>query len=130
MLLIKTYIDKSPIHGIGVFASEFIKKGTVIWEFNPLVDIILTPDQFKEFPEVMQEFAEYISIPYPYGADNYCLSLDNGQYMNHSFDPNMGPCPERGVVDIALRDIPKGTEMMVDYSVEDHRTDWAELFKD
>jgi len=47
MLLIKTYLDKSPIHGIGVFAGEFIKKGTQVWEFNPLIDIILTPEQAR-----------------------------------------------------------------------------------
>ena len=42
MLLVKTYLDKSLIHGVGVFADEFIKKGTLMWEFNPLIDVVLT----------------------------------------------------------------------------------------
>ena len=126
MLLIKTYLDKSPIHGIGVFADEFIKKGTLVWKFNPLIDIILTPEQRQKLPEVTRDFINYISVPYPFGADNYCLSLDNAQYMNHSDDPNMGPDAKKGG-DIALRDIPKGAEMTVDYRVEDHRIDVSDF---
>ena len=59
MLLIKTYLDKSPIHGVGVFANEFVKKGTVVWQFNPLVDIILTEEQLNELPEVIKEFIRH-----------------------------------------------------------------------
>ena len=33
MLLVKTYLDKSPIHGIGVFAGETIRKDAKIWRF-------------------------------------------------------------------------------------------------
>ena len=33
MLLVKTYLDRSPIHGLGVFAAEFIRKGTRVWRF-------------------------------------------------------------------------------------------------
>ena len=35
MMLVRNYIDKSPIHGVGVFAGEFIPKGTCIWELTP-----------------------------------------------------------------------------------------------
>ena len=38
MLVVKTYINKSKIHGFGLFAGENIKKGTVIWKFNPVID--------------------------------------------------------------------------------------------
>src|SRR6185312_11978 len=33
MLLVKTYLDKSAIHGLGVFAAERIRKETKIWRF-------------------------------------------------------------------------------------------------
>ena len=33
MLLVKTYLDRSPIHGLGVYAAERIRKGTKIWRF-------------------------------------------------------------------------------------------------
>ncbi len=38
MLLVKTFLDKSAIHDIDLFAAEGIRKGTVVWKFNPLVD--------------------------------------------------------------------------------------------
>ena len=31
MLLVKTYLDKSSIHGVGVFAGETIRKDQKIW---------------------------------------------------------------------------------------------------
>ena len=88
MLLIETYLDKSPIHGVGVFANEFVKKGTVVWQFNPLIDnIILTEEQLRELPEVIKEFVDIIGFSYPFGVNNYCMSIDHAQYMNHSETP-------------------------------------------
>jgi hypothetical protein len=123
MLLIKTYLDKSPIQGVGVFANEFVKKGTPVWKFNPLIDIILIPEQLVELPEATREFIDSVAISYPYGSDNFCLSVDNANYMNHSDAPNVSSDTEPN---IALRDIPKGTELTVDYYKEDHRTDESE----
>jgi hypothetical protein len=37
MLLVKTTIAPSPIHGIGLFADQFIPQGTRIWEFTTLL---------------------------------------------------------------------------------------------
>ena len=35
MLLVKTTLACSPIHGIGLFADQCILQGTRIWEFTP-----------------------------------------------------------------------------------------------
>lgn len=126
MLLIKTYLDKSPIHGVGVFAGELVKKGTPVWKFNPLIDIILTPEQMNALPEAAREFIEKVAISYPFGSDNYCLSLDNAHYMNHSFDCNVALDSEQQA-DIALKDLPKGTELTVNYYKEDHRIDESDF---
>ncbi len=73
MLMIKTYLDKSPISGIGVFASEFVKKGDLVWQFHPLVDIILTSEQLEKLPSAAaRKFIEDHSIPFPFGTDNHC----------------------------------------------------------
>ncbi|WLE98707.1 MAG: SET domain-containing protein [Candidatus Electrothrix communis] len=119
MLLVKTYLDKSLIHGVGVFAGEFIAKGSLVWKFDPLIDIIMPPEQLNELPESAKDFIVSHAVPYPFGADNYCMSLDNAQYMNHSFEHNLQPDNEG---DRALVDIPEGTELTVDYFLEDHRT--------
>ncbi|MCI5122092.1 MAG: SET domain-containing protein-lysine N-methyltransferase [Candidatus Electrothrix sp. AUS4] len=124
MLLVKTYLDTSPIHGVGVFAGEFIPKGTLVWRFDPLIDIVLTAEQVAGMPEAAKEFTLSHAVPYPFGADNYCLTLDNAQYMNHSPEYNLQPDSEG---DRALMDIPEGTELTVDYFLEDHRTDEGEI---
>lgn len=41
MLQVRTYLDKSPIDRLGLFAAEDIRKGTITWEFYPDVDIVL-----------------------------------------------------------------------------------------
>ncbi|WP_446007852.1 SET domain-containing protein [Candidatus Electrothrix sp.] len=124
MLLVKTYLDKSTIHGVGVFAGEFIPKGTLVWKFDPLIDIILNPEQVGGMPEAAKEFVLSHSVPYPYGADNYCMTLDNSQYINHSSEHNLQPDSEG---DRALIDIPAGIELTVDYFLEDHRTTEADI---
>lgn len=42
MLLIKTKLELSKIHGVGLFADEFIAKGTKIWEYRPNFDKAFT----------------------------------------------------------------------------------------
>jgi len=117
MLLVKTYLDKSPIHGVGVFANELIKKGTVIWQFDPRIDIIMTPEQVDKLPDTAKRFILRMAIPYPFWVDNYCIAVDNINYMNHSDDPNVSDT----VPSIALQDIEQGTELTNNYYKEDHR---------
>jgi len=38
MLQVKTYVKESKIHGNGLFAKEFIPKGTIIWKFDSRLD--------------------------------------------------------------------------------------------
>ena len=45
MILVKTKLGKSNIHGIGIFAKEFIAKETLVWKFNPIFDLVLTKEQ-------------------------------------------------------------------------------------
>lgn len=39
MLLVNTYLDKSDIEGIGLFASNSIKKGDIVWKYNEITTI-------------------------------------------------------------------------------------------
>ena len=50
MLVVPTYLEKSPIHGFGVFAKDPIAKGTVLWEFNPVFDIVFSEEVFEKLP--------------------------------------------------------------------------------
>jgi uncharacterized protein len=109
MLLVKTYIEKSPIHGLGVFAGEFIRKGTKIWRFVEGFDRCYTPKQFAKLPKPAKEFLK----SYGYRVDGEILfTVDNDHYINHSDDPNTYL---RNGYTIARRNIRKGMEITNDY---------------
>ncbi|HEY9586021.1 MAG TPA: hypothetical protein VJJ27_00060 [Candidatus Paceibacterota bacterium] len=50
MLLIKTKVKSSKIHGLGLFADQFIPEGTEIWRFTPGFDQKFTGEQLLALP--------------------------------------------------------------------------------
>src|SRR3989344_3989649 len=118
MLLVKTKLLPSKIHGMGLFADELISKGTVIWKFTSGFDLKFSKEQIKKFPKQVQEYLEnYCWLSKKSGK--YCFSSDNGKYFNHSKNPNSLSAyyeDEEEVVTKAIRDIQKGEEITDDYS--------------
>lgn len=112
MIIVPTYLDKSPIHGFGVFASGFIPQGAKVWEFNPLFDICFTEDEFERLPESVREEVEvHLYQPEESGLLYYESTM--GKYMNHSREPNVD-FSEVGV-GWATRDIRPDEELTCDY---------------
>jgi SET domain-containing protein len=117
MLLVKTMIKESPIHGVGLFADQFISKGTEIWRFTPGFDLRFTKEQILSFPDSLQRYI------YKYAwrgkkSKLYCFSSDNGKYFNHSEDPNVLSEyreNEEEVVTVAIKDIRQGEEILDNY---------------
>ena len=50
MLLVKTYLDKSAIHGLGVFAAQAIRKGTGARALRGLIEKLML-DLMFDAPE-------------------------------------------------------------------------------
>ena len=109
MLLVKTYLAKSAIHGIGVFAGQFIRKGTKIWRFVEGFDRAYTPSQYARLPKQARAYIKHFG----YRADGeILLTADHDHHMNHAFNPNT--YMKNGYV-IASRNIRKGEEITNDY---------------
>src|SRR3989338_1141236 len=103
MLLVKTKLKSSSIAGIGLFADEMIPKGTIVWKYNPVIDILLTKEQIGAFPQVVQEqIHNYAYFDGVFGG--YMLCGDDARFFNHSDDPNCDDTPPSEVT-IATRDI-------------------------
>ena len=69
MIVVPTYLNKSEIHGFGVFAKEFIPRGKKVWEFNPTFDIRFTEEEFESLPSATREEIEiHLYQPEPGGA--------------------------------------------------------------
>lgn len=121
MLLVKTRLAPSPIAGIGLFADEDIKAGTVTWRFMAGLDQLFSDDDLAVLPgPVRAQFLTYTYLHEVSGKHVYCL--DNARFMNHSTDPNTaGVHEDNGIegYDVALRDIAKGEELTCDYHAFD-----------
>jgi uncharacterized protein len=44
MLVVRTKTKASEIAGIGLFADQFIPKGTVVWKYQPDFDLLLSEE--------------------------------------------------------------------------------------
>lgn len=109
MLIVKTYLDKSPINGIGLFAGEFIPKGTKIWIFTPKLDLA-----FKKIEVKNKNIFEYLN-KYCYRYNGYyILCMDDARFINHSDTPNTND--EKFPYVIANKDIKEGEELTCDYN--------------
>ncbi len=116
MLLVRTKIGPSAIHGIGVFADEFIPKGTPVWKFYPPFDQELTEHDLEEMSESSREQVLQYSYISP-ATGKYVLCFDDARFLNHSDTPNLiqdfQSSPEG--VDTAALDIYPGEELTCNY---------------
>ncbi len=112
MLLVKTKIAMSKRHGIGLFADQFIPKGTPTWRYDPLFDPCYTLEEVEALPEI----ARTTILHHAYFDKNLgklVMPGDDLRYINHnSKDPNI---TSETTEDVASRDIEQGEEMTCDY---------------
>jgi len=111
MILVKTELKPSTVHGLGLFAAEFIPKGTVIWEFREGVDHRIPKELVDALPDPARSTVRHYSALWGGG---YVVSADDARYFNHSDTPNLVTLASPDV-DIATRDIHPGEELFEDY---------------
>jgi hypothetical protein len=113
MLLVRTYLDKSTIHGLGVFADQVIRKGTRIWTFVEGFDRAWSPLQFAKLPKAARDYVQV----HGYRVDGeILLTVDHDHHINHSTNANTF---WRSGYILAKRDIHKGEEITNDYRLMD-----------
>ena len=109
MMLIDTYLDKSKIQGVGVFAKENAKKGERIKEVRPEFEIEFNSDNLPKMPLALANFINTHSYERELGSKILVMGIDNEKYLNHSDDPNVD---DEGY---ALKDIKIGNEITINY---------------
>lgn len=110
MLVVKTYVAPSRIHGLGVFAAQPLKAGTLVWVFDPVIDQVITRDQLAALPDAVRDIA--LSRSFISECGQTILSRDNGVFLNHSERPNIAGESSKA---FALRDIAMNEELTEDY---------------
>lgn len=112
MLKVKTTVKNSDIHGLGLFADEFIPKGTVTWQYESKFDTGFTQEEIDSLPETAKQFMLYYCY-FDKELQKYILCSDNQRYINHSnTSTNINSTPRQ---DVAARDIQAGEEFLCDY---------------
>lgn len=123
-------VRESPGKGKGLFATAFIKKGTLVWkhyeEHNVRYDA--SAASAKKYRAVLKELEEskgrdaavaYVEHTYRWPNDGIVVyEFDDGRYTNHSEDENFGvnrQLDPRGDNCYALRDIQAGDELVQNY---------------
>jgi hypothetical protein len=90
MLLVRTRIAPSPIHGLGLPAAEPIRRGTRVWRFTPGFDLDLDPSCLDVLvPEQRQRLLHYGYIDPR--LRRFILCCDDARFINHSNTPNIVP---------------------------------------
>lgn len=120
-------VRPSPIAGVGLFTTEDIPKGALVWKYSP--QSVRTYDSEAAVRTRLAALSEKELLDFLEHA--YCWEgqvveiLDDGKYWNHSKRPNTGNVPDDPDSSYALRDIPAGEELLDDYSQHD-RMPWYE----
>jgi len=113
MMLVNTTIRNSSIEGVGVFATEFIPAGTVIWKLDERFDLVYPVSEVESFPDHMQEYFDRYGYPHMERDGYFVLEIDNGRFMNHTEQPNTNFT--RPDVGWAIADIHPGEELLCNY---------------
>lgn len=105
-----SFILKPSEHGVGVFATHYIKAGTYLRLFGDNEGHSILREK-KETPEVFQEYCldrgDSLVCPADFGQPTI------GWYLNHSKDPN---AKHVNYEYFALKDIKRGEEITIDYN--------------
>lgn len=98
--------------GYGVIATQLIPKGSIVWILDDL-----TQQLDESYIDSLDQFTkkELLKYCYRYRNGKLVLVWDLGRYVNHNSNPN---CITTAYdFEIAVRDIPPGEEITVDYGI-------------
>jgi SET domain-containing protein len=118
MILVPCVVSPSSIDGVGLFADENIKKGTMIWKLTPdTTDLVVTKENAtgmlntfgSQFKAIFEKYAYFDTE-----LQQFVTHLDEMKYMNHSSTPNTFTTDNTMY---AIKDIKKGEELTEDYVV-------------
>ncbi len=113
MLQVRTYIDKSRIDGIGLFAGEFIPKGKIVWKFVKGLDFVIKKDRLNKLSKIDKSFVLHFGY-YDAKKGGYVICVDDARFFNHAENPNTdNPVDEDFTY--ASKDIQKGEEITCNY---------------
>lgn len=115
MLHVKYKLDKSPLHGIGLFTDEPLKTGTLIYSSSPILDVNISQSQFDSLQEAERNEVRFWGF-WVEEEQVWHVDFDVSKFINHSFEPTVTQHPDhKDAYLIATRDIRQGEELTQNY---------------
>src|SRR4030042_4534753 len=93
MMHIKYKLDKSKLHGIGLFTTESLKKGQVVYTASPVLDVNITQEQFDSLDEREKKEIKYWGF-WDKPNNVWHVDFDNSKFIDHSLNPNLTQSPK------------------------------------
>jgi SET domain-containing protein len=115
MMMFETELRPSPIHGLGVFLVEPVRRGELIWRFDGRIDRVYTDEELVTLPAHVQRYLRTYSTWHE-ETGLYVLCGDNGRYFNHSDTPTTVSNAISFGEDRAVRDLATGEELTSNYT--------------
>ena len=100
------------IVGYGLFATDFIPEGTIVYT-KDMLELDISPEKFNQLSPVIQESVEKYS--YIDEKGNRIVSWDLGKYVNHCC--NCNTISTGYGFEIAIKDIQKGEQITDEYGI-------------
>ncbi|MGE5392658.1 MAG: SET domain-containing protein [Candidatus Saccharibacteria bacterium] len=115
MIHIKYKLDRSELHGIGLFADEPLPKGALIYTESPVLDVNITGKQFEALSDKEQREIRWWGFKVP-GEDLWHVDFDVSRFINHSYAPTVTQDKDhKEAYLIATRDLEPGEELTQNY---------------
>lgn len=101
-------LKPSPIHGIGVFATHDIPKGTKVFS-----DLNYKWYELNSVPVELRKYCQFLTEDTVRGPERFDR-MEVDWFLNHSNNPNIVEIREEHW--IAVKDIKAGEELLIDYA--------------
>jgi len=86
-------VEKTEDRGLGVFAREPIKKGSIVWRHVPGLFVVYDEHSFRAKIEKMSPADVVYELTHVFGLEDFpgclILALDDGVLINHSRNPTL-----------------------------------------
>jgi SET domain-containing protein len=127
---VKHKIFKSNVcDGVGLFADEYIKKGTITWICDDIFCKCYTNEEYNSWNNSTKNKINFDDLYWINQKNELCFPLDKEKYINHSRTSNLGCLHHEilGEMTYAKENIKKGDEFLIDYREfvsKEHWLDW------
>lgn len=115
MIHIDYKLKPSNLHGIGLFAGQPIKKGSVVYTASPLLDLNITQEQFDSLDQKEKDEIIWWGF-FDEPSQMWHVDFDVSKFINHSPNATLTQATDHDEAYlIAARDIQSGEELTQNY---------------